>query len=638
MSADPSIDWQCTRAGELAEALYFDSGEHQLFGWLHRPPANLMADTGLVICKPFGYEAISSHRSVRAFAEAAAACGVPTLRFDYLGTGDSADIDAKANQLEVWSSDVVAAVSELQRRTGVEHVCVLGIRLGGLLAILAANQCKAIKSLALIAPVVSGRRYLRELRMRRLAAAIGLEPVPPTGTMRRDRNAGGESSDAGSMEVSGFTLSATTVAALSGIELNTDIISACVSEMLVVDGTSVPVAREWADSLRGLGIRVKYLDLPGLVEMTLTAPQLAKIPHEMIAAMKGWLPIKLLSHPKGAEGQLSIRAGTVAQKAVLTLPGDGGQHALLTERPIFFAAEAVLFGIVTEPQEGEQRRRAAILVNAGADYHIGASGIYVELARSWARRGYVVLRMDLAGLGDSGTPAGRPDDEVFPPTAVGDIRAAVEIMRTRYGASDITLAGFCSGAYHTLRAAVEAVPVNRILMVNPQNYFWKKGMSINDMQEAEFVSKPRLYRSRLVSAATWWRLITGRVNVRYILKIYANRVLLTLESTLRDWARFLHVRLPRDLGSELEQVGSRGVRMVFVFAQGEPGIDLLELQGGSSIKHLGERCRIHIIDSGDHVFSQSAPRLVLRRILSDELFARTDWTAAIVGTETATTT
>jgi glycosyl transferase family 25 len=284
-----------------------------------------------------------------------------------------------------------------------------------------------------------------------------------------------------------------------------------------------------------------------------------------------------------------------------------------------------LFGIVTQPPADEVRRRAVILLNAGADYHIGASRLYVSMARRWAQHGYVVLRMDLAGLGDSGTRPGRTDDDVFPSEALDDIRAAIAFLRSGYGVRDVTLAGLCSGAYHSLRGAVAGLPVNRILMVNPQNYFWKPGESLNDLQLAEVVHNPGVYRKRLFSPAAWKKLFTGDVNLVRIVKIYLHRPLLAAESSLRNMARRLRLRLPSDLGTELEEVVARGVRVVFVFAKDEPGIELLKLQAGTSVKRLAERCRIRTINSGDHVFTRSGPRAVMEKVVSDELFSRPEW-------------
>jgi uncharacterized UPF0146 family protein len=159
-------------------------------------------------------------------------------------------------------------------------------------------------------------------------------------------------------------------------------------------------------------------------------------------------------------------------------------------------------------------------------------------------------------------------------------------------------------------------------MVNPQHYFWKEGNSLQELQLAEVVRNPRVYVRRLFSVAAWRRMLGGRVNVWRIAKIYAYRPMLAMESRMRDVARRVRIRLPNDLGSELAQIYKRGVRIVLVFARCEPGIDLLKLQAGSSVKKLGEYCRIHIIDDADHVFSQRGPRTLLRKILSGELFAR----------------
>jgi hypothetical protein len=125
-----------------------------------------------------------------------------------------------------------------------------------------------------------------------------------------------------------------------------------------------------------------------------------------------------------------------------------------------------------------------------------------------------------------------------------------------------------------------------------------------------------------VTAGAWKRMLTGQVNVWRIVRIYCHRPLLTLQAVLREAASALRIRLPWDLGSELEELGARGLRIVFVFSRDDPGMDLLKLQAGSSIRRLGERCRRHIIEGGDHTFTHAASRGALQRILSEELFAR----------------
>ena len=252
--------------------------------------------------------------------------------------------------------------------------------------------------------------------------------------------------------------------------------------------------------------------------------------------------------------------------------------------------------------------------------HVGASGINVSLARRWARRGYVVLRMDFAGLGDSSVRPGLPKNDIFPLAAVADMRAAIEFMQTSYAANDVSLVGLCSGAYHALRGAVAGLPVTRILMINPLYYF-HDDTSLEDVQQAEVVRDSSAYRNRIFSLNTWTRLLTGRVDILFILKSYRHRLIAAFKSAMRDLARRLRIRLPRDLGWELEDVAARGVGVAFVFARGEPGINLLHLQAGPPAGPLGERYRVHVIE-GDHVFSKSGSREQLAQILSDELFSR----------------
>jgi alpha-beta hydrolase superfamily lysophospholipase len=593
-----------TPANGLGKALYFPAGDHRLFGWLNLPSSGQGSNIGLVICKPFGYEALCAHRSMRIFAEMAASEGIPALRFDYAGTGDSADVDPECNQVQTWTGDIIAAVAELRRLTGVEHVCVLGFRVGALLAASAALKSNTIDELILVAPVVAGRRYVGELRITRMAGALGAA----------NQN-GGAGTRGGAMEVSGHELTAATLAELKDVDLAA---ASCppVTRMLVIDRPDLPTARNWSDSLATRGMSIEYKRLPGFVEMMTLAPHFARVPLEMLSTVRQWLRQSPHLQP--------LRCGNAElPPQELALPGEGlGADAMVKERPVFFGAEADLFGIVTEPRGGELRRRAVILVNAAADNHTGAARLYVSLARRWARRGYIVLRMDFAGIGDSATRASRPNDDVFPPTALDDMRMAIDFMRNRYGVGEVTLAGLCSGGYHALRAAVAALPVNRIFLVNPQNFFWTEGDSLEGLQLYEVVHNPGLYKQRMFSLAAWRRMISGQVNLWRIVKIYTQRPMLVLESSLRNVARRLRIRLPNDLGWELQEVAARGIQTTMVFARGEPGLELLRIQGGSAVRRLGDKCRVHILDAGDHTFSHNGPRSVLEDVLSRELFSR----------------
>jgi alpha-beta hydrolase superfamily lysophospholipase len=592
-------------------AIYFDSGGNRLFGWFHAPREGMTANMGLLICKPCGYEGVCSHRSLRTFEDSAVALGLPTLSFDYLGTGDSADIDPQADQLAEWTRNVIAGIQALREQSGVRHVCLLGLRLGALIAVLAADECDAVTSLILISPIIRGRKYLSTLRTTRLAAALS-----PGAGVGDDGGLG-----AGSMEVSGFLFSAATQAALAQIDLGTRPTPAA-RDILIIDGDSLPGAAAWSRQLVESGVRADYLALPGLIEMIMTAPQYAAVPREMVAATRDWLTRIVKDSPELVSVRKRPSQAAPGSSELTLRRGTTDKPVVLTERPVFFGNEIKLFGIVTEPRQDEIRRRAVILLNAGADYHIGANGMHVAFARDWAEHGYVALRMDLAGIGDSDTRAGMAENEVFPPAALDDIRAAVEFLRGRYGVGDITLFGLCSGAYHALRSAVAGLPINGILMVNPQNYYWNEQTTLSDLQLAEVVHNPGLYRRRLFSRMAWKRLFGGEVDIWRIAKIYFYRPLLELESTLRNVGRRMHVRVPNDLGWDLEQICKRGVKVAFVFAKGEPGIDLLHLQAGSAVGRLGEDCRIHIIDSGDHIFSQYGPRTLMKKIVSDELFSK----------------
>lgn len=127
----------------------------ELFGVYH-PPAG-EARLGVLFCAPFAEEKKCSYRTFTRAAQAFAAAGVACLRFDYFGTGDS---DGRFTDFSPSRAvdDIVAAAGELRSRSGVSDIVLLGLRLGGTLALASAARAGAA-SVILWQPVVSGRSF-----------------------------------------------------------------------------------------------------------------------------------------------------------------------------------------------------------------------------------------------------------------------------------------------------------------------------------------------------------------------------------------------------------------------------------------------------------------------------------------------
>jgi pimeloyl-ACP methyl ester carboxylesterase len=109
-----------------------------------------------------GHEYVNCHRALRQLAARLCDVGFPVLRFDYYGCGDSSG-RAEAGRIPQWVQDTATAISEVKRRTGLAQICLVGLRLGGTLAMLAAPEQHNLESMILWDPVVSGKNYLAAL-------------------------------------------------------------------------------------------------------------------------------------------------------------------------------------------------------------------------------------------------------------------------------------------------------------------------------------------------------------------------------------------------------------------------------------------------------------------------------------------
>jgi len=141
-----------------------------LAGMLH--PAAGEARVGLVFCHAFAEERKSSALTMARLARAVADAGLPVMRFDYWGCGDS---DGEFIDATVGGrlADIERAAAELRERSNVDRVCLLGLRLGATLAAAAAAQLDDCAGLVLVEPIADAEAYLGgEMRRKLLRQMI----------------------------------------------------------------------------------------------------------------------------------------------------------------------------------------------------------------------------------------------------------------------------------------------------------------------------------------------------------------------------------------------------------------------------------------------------------------------------------
>jgi hypothetical protein len=181
---------------------YFGRSSRPLYGVLHEA-RGARRGPGAVVCPPLGQEALRAHRSLRELASRLANAGVPALRFDYGGSGDSAGEPEDA-RLEGFVEDALAAAEEMREGTGEPRVAFLGLRLGASVAALAAHRQGGADALVLWEPVVDGAAHLAELRA---AHAAWMRDHAPGAALSPD-------------EVLGFALPGALAEDLAGLRLD----------------------------------------------------------------------------------------------------------------------------------------------------------------------------------------------------------------------------------------------------------------------------------------------------------------------------------------------------------------------------------------------------------------------------------
>jgi uncharacterized protein len=147
----------------------------------------------------------------------------------------------------------------------------------------------------------------------------------------------------------------------------------------------------------------------------------------------------------------------------------------------------------------EAPRAAILMLPGGSDYRIGSHRSYVRLAKKMAGSGYAVMRLDVAGMGDSsGCHSGF---EALGP----DLASGIAVLRQNLPVgTKVFLWGQCDGASAILLGLGRAFEADGAILCNP----WVRTAQTS----ADQVIRHH-YRHRLTSSASWRRLLNGQTNI-----------------------------------------------------------------------------------------------------------------------------
>ena len=555
---------------------WFQSGTYRLLAHTSIPERS--GRLGVIMMPPFGWEDVSSYRPLRFLAIQLAENGIPALRYDLPGTGDSSGGAWDDGLVAAWIQSAGDAARELRAITGIDRVAVVGTRLGALLAIFAAARARDIGDLVLWGPARSGRAELRELRafakMERWEYATTPGPSLP---------------DPLHFEVGGFLMSPETLHDLEALE-PAALSSLGGRRVLILSRDHLRPDSELVRALASAGCAVAEENGAGYSAMMTEA-------HE--------------AHPPEATARVIIdflTGGRQDDRISLTThgPRSAGPEPVLDA--IVERADTVespwgsIFGVIAEPARGTPRAECcALFLNAGGVRHIGPNRMWVEAARRLAAEGGISLRFDLPGIGESGGDPGLNLPALYQKGLVEQVEFVMESLKSRFGFTRFAVAGLCSGAFWAFHAALRNVSISSATLLNPRLFFWGPG-----------VDRRRLIRRglrALIRWEDWYRVAHGGVRLRDLQRA-ARTVLAGSRAHGADPA--IHGSLPPEMmAGAWKTIEHRGTRIALVFTEGEPL--LREMESEAQLPPLiHSRMRLTRIANAGHTFRpQWAQRIVL---------------------------
>ena len=275
----------------------------------------------------------------------------------------------------------------------------------------------------------------------------------------------------------------------------------------------------------------------------------------------------------------------------------------MREQAIVFGGHRHLIGVVTWPDAAPgPAPRAAVMSNVGTHHRVGPFRLYVELARQLAADGFVVLRFDLSGHGDSDS---RPDTLDVGASMSLDVGDAMHWLSERAGAESFVLVGLCSGVDSVHAVSLADERVRGAVFIDGYTY-----------PTAGFRIRHWIFRQ--LSFERWKRFVQ-----RWSRRLRAPNTSSSVQTPTHVYTRIIPTR--DEFRRDVAAMVARRMRMLFVYTGSvhfhyNARNQLFEQLGSAAIR---DGIDVAYIPEADHLLSKAAHRQQLLTLI------RT-WSASII--------
>lgn len=549
-------------------------------------PNDTASDTAVLFVSSWGFEELCARKFWRLLAGDLATRGLPSMRFDYPGTGDALDPVDYERGLDLWLDSIRAAAAKLQELSQARRLIVIGHGLGALLAWKAAETMDNVVGLALAAPALSGRHWLREF--------VALSRVANPDALQHRAQASGPA-------MGEQVFPEALAAALRTITISSSA-SAPAPRILLLKQENRPADEQFASHLAGLDVELSAKIFPDY--NAFVRDVLFSVPSSRaIEILAGWAAD--IAAKQSEKNDVLQQDRSLALLASQPLTGDGFQ-----ERPVRFGDQQRLYGIMCEPH-GPRQGATVIVAPTGYERMSGWGRISAQMCRELARQGIASLRFDGANVADSPPSAGAPDQVLYHASQLTDVSAAVDFLEAE-NHLPVLVTGRCSGAWIAFKSAIKDPRIKGCVPVNIYDLHIPDDVDVNLFLRSTRQSLSG-YGTKFMSGALWKRVMRGEVRVASGLSNLSKALLGKAFSFLTP----LSVKYPyfseraRSLSSDLGKLAANDTKVTLIYTEGDAGFGMLERNfcgGGRLLTGQYGRPKIVVIPKADHNLTTAEAR------------------------------